>query len=260
VITDPGGDIPNFIKDKSTKIGIPSVFEAITDRAREGLAAKLYRLPLPEDKVDLLLRARVEETRKLDAAALQALSPEDREQVLKGEILITMNDVEGTWVKMARAVMLVDLPSGRLWEVITAYGQYQDYIPYVEESRVDQGRSRGNVASLSYRLHFLVFPFIKDRYLTVNLTEEQDLGGAKGVDFLQWELDPARPANVNKNCGSWKLVPYGEKGEKTLVFYTLLADPGGLSPWFWKNLSAKSAVNKVLNAIVERARKPGAAG
>jgi len=258
VITDPGGNIPNFIKDKSTRIGIPSVFEAITGRARQGLASGLYRLPLPEDKLDQLLRERVEASRSLDAAAFAALPAADRKRVLDGDILISMDDVPGSWVKMARAMMLVDLPSNRLWEVITAYGQYQEYIPYVAESRPDQGRGRRNPTYLTYRLHFVVFPFIKDRYLTVKLTEERDPEGARGEGFLQWELDPTRPANVNKNRGSWKLVPYGDQGEKTLVFYTILADPGGLSPWFWKNLSAKAAVNKVLKAIVDRAGKPGA--
>ena len=256
-ITDPGGNIPDFIKDKSTKIGIPSVFEAITKRAKEGLATGLYRRPLPEDKLDLLMEEKVEQSRRLDVSTLQGLSSEDKEQLMNGEILISMNDVEGTWVKMASATVLVDVPSSRLWKVITAYGKYKEYVPFVAESRVDPGRSKGNVTYLTYRLHFLVWPFIKDRYLTVKITQDDKLGGGTGVGFVQWGLDPTEPTNVNRNCGSWKILPYGEKGEKTLVFYTILADPGGLSPWFWKNLSAKSAVKKVLKAIEQRAREQG---
>lgn len=255
VITDPGGNIPNFIKNKSTKVGVPSVYEAITKRAREGLSSGLYRLPVPEDRVDLLLRQRVEATRSLDAAYLETLSQEGREQVLQGEFLISMTDVEGTWVKMAHTVALFDVPSSSLWQVITGFNEYKDFIPYVAESRVELARSREGTTYFFSRLHFLVFPLIKDRYYTLAIAKEENPDGRAGVYFLQWWLDPTQKANVNKNCGSWKLVPYGEQKEKTLVFYTILADPGGLTPWFWKNLSARTAMKKVLRAIEKRARE-----
>ena len=158
-------------------------------------------------------------------------------------------------MKMAQTVALFDAPSSTVWQVITAFDEYKDYIPYVSESRTDPERSRGNVTYSYSRLHFLIFPLIKDRYYTLKLISEKDVGGEQGVYFLRWQLDPTKESNVNKNCGSWKLVPYGPKGEKTLVFYTILADPGGLSPWFWKNLSAKSAVKKVLKAIEARAEE-----
>ncbi len=255
VVTDPGGNIPNFIKNKSTKVGVPSVFEAITERAEEGLSSGLYKRPVPEDKVDLLLRQRVKETRDLDVTHLEKLPQEDREQVLHGEFLLSMSDVEGTWVKMVHTVALFDVPSSRLWKAITAFNEYKDFIPYVAESRVEPERSSGGTTYFFSRLHFLVFPLIKDRYYTVAIAQEENLDGKEGVFFLQWWLDPTQKANVNKNCGSWKLVPYGEQNEKTLVFYTILADPGGLTPWFWKNLSARTAMKKVLRAIEQRAKQ-----
>jgi len=253
VITDPGGSIPNFIKNKSTKVGIPSVFEAITKRAREGLQSGLYQAPLPLDKLDRLLDERVLSTRGLDASFLTTLSEEDRKELEAGEFLLSMKDVEGTWVKMGQAVAIFPVPPERMWKVITAFDEYKTYIPYVAESSVDAARSRGNVTYLYEKLHFVVFPFIKDRYFTVKITEEENVDGKPGTYFLQWKLDGSKETNVNENCGSWKLVPYGDQGSQTLLFYTILADPGGLSPWFWKNLSARTAGKKVLRAIGDRA-------
>jgi len=66
-----------------------------------------------------------------------------------------------------------------------------------------------------------------------------------------------KPSNINRTCGSWKLLPYGDDGTRTLVFYTVLADPGGLSPWFWRNISAKKAVQNVFDALKERVKIEG---
>ena len=259
VITDPGGSIPNFLKNKSTEVAIPSVFEAITSRAREGLSAKLYRLPLSEDTIDRLLRKNVEDSRTLDRSVMEALSEEEKKALATGDVLVSLSDVEGTWVKIARAVALIEMKPAALWKTITAYDDYEEFVPYVTECTVDPVRSKGNVTFLTYHLHFLVFPYIKDRYFTVKLIEEVRPNGQPDTYFVHWWLDTTKPTNVNRNCGSWKLVPYGEDASKTLVFYTVLADPGGLSPWFWRNISAKKAVHNVIDAIKKRAGKPESA-
>jgi hypothetical protein len=135
---------------------------------------------------------------------------------------------------------------------VVDYGTYKAYIPYVAESAVDGQRSKGNVVYLQQRLDFGLI-LLKDRFYTIKLTQEETPDGKQGTYFIQWTLDPSKPHNVINNAGSWKLVPYGDNGSKTLVFYTVMADPGGFSPWFWKNLSVKKAVTKVLEAIERRA-------
>lgn len=257
VLTDPGGSIPNFIKNKSTAIGIPSVYEAINDRAVEGLKARIYESPPAANRLDTAMRRNLEASRQLGHAWLEDLSETDRETLDNGVALVTLSDIEGTWLKIASSAAILDMPTTRVYEILTRYNEYQDYMPYIVESRVDAERSKGNVTYLFQRLHFLVFPYIKDRYLTVELIDEENPDDEAGAYFLSWWLDPASPTNINRHCGSWKLVPCGYDGSKTLVFYTVLGDPGGLSPWFWKNLSAKKAVRNVFEAIRERAGDSG---
>jgi ribosome-associated toxin RatA of RatAB toxin-antitoxin module len=256
VLTDPGGSIPNFLKNKSTAIGIPSVFEGISNRAREGLSARIYKLPLPEDKLDTLMRKRLETSRSHDSSYPETLSADQRSALDQGEVLLSLTDMEGTWVKVAEAVSLVKMPASRLFQVLSAYDQYQDFMPYVRECRADQERGKGNVAYLSYRLHFRLFPYIRDRYFTVKLIEEVEVEGEPGVYYLSWSLDPEQPANINRNSGFWKLVPCGKDHSDTLVFYTVLADPGGLSPWFLKNISAKRIAREIFDAVRARAGEP----
>lgn len=254
VITDPGGNIPNFLKDKSTAVAIPSVFEAISNRARDGLAARLYTAPLPEDALEALLQEKVEASRSFDLPSLETLSPQERKALEEGDVIVNLEELKGTWVKMAHAVALVDAPSPSVWKTISSYAQYKQFMPYVAESTVDASRSKGNVVYLSYRLHFVVYPYIKDRYCTIKVTDESGASQRAGTYFIHWSLAPSRPYNINRNCGSWKLVPYGQDGSKTLVSYTVLADPGGISPWFWRNISAKKAVYNVFEAIRKKAR------
>ncbi len=252
VITDPGGTIPNFLKNKSTAVGIPSVFTAITTRARDGLAAGLYVPPIKEEALDTMLHAKIEETRTFDAATVASLPADQKDALYRGDVLVTLTDLEGTWVKMARAIAVIDAPPSMVRNTITSYAAYKNFMPYVAESNVDASRSKGNVTYLTYRLHFVVYPYIKDRYCTIKLIDDSPDGGKHGTYFIHWWLDPSRPYNINRNCGSWKLIPFGKDASATLVFYTVLADPGGISPWFWRNLSAKKAVRSVFDALTKK--------
>ncbi len=252
VITDPGGSIPDFLKNKSTEVAIPGVYEAITKRAAKGLKSGAYELPPPESKVEKAIRGMIAKTRKLDGSYVDSLPEDEKKELLEGDALISMEDVKGTWLNMGQAVAIFNAPPDRVYRTVTDYGTYKDYIPYVAESEVDAKRSKGKVVYLHQRLDFGLI-LLKDRFYTIKLTQDETLDGKKGTYFVQWVLDPTREHNVVKNVGSWKLVPYGDDGSKTLVFYTLMGDPGGFSPWFWKNLSVKKAVNKVLRAIEKRA-------
>jgi len=252
VITDPGGNIPDFIKNKSTEVAIPGVYEAITKRAAEGLKAGDYELPPPEDQVEKAIHAMITRTRNLDTGTVDALPEDEKKELLEGGLLLSMEDVKGTWLRMGQAVAIFDAPPDRVFRTVVDYGTYKDYIPYVAESTVDAKRSTDREVYLRQRLDFGLI-LLKDRFYTIKLTQHEDLDGKKGTYFVEWVLDPTREHNVVKNVGSWKLVPYGKDGKRTLVFYTLMADPGGFSPWFWKNLSVKKAATKVLKAIERRA-------
>lgn len=256
VANDPGGSIPDFIKKKSSATAITSNFEAISNRAGQGLAAGIYYRTTPENNLDRYIQKEVDKSRTFDCSYLEELSAEKQKDLEEGEALITMSDIKGTWVKAAQAVALLKAPSSRVLEVITEYEQYQDYMPYVSSIEVDKERSKGNVRYVSYRLHFLLLPYIKDRYFTIKMINERvsDTRPA-GTFFLTWQLDPTRPSNFKRNAGSWKLVPCGENGSHTLVFHTVFANPGGLSPWFWRNISEKRVVQDIIDSIKERAEE-----
>ncbi len=256
VANDPGGSIPDFIKKKSSATAIVSNFEAISERAGQGLTAGIYYRSIPENKLDRYIQKEVDESRTFDYSYLEELSARRKKELKEGEILVTMSDIKGTWVKAAQAVALLKAPSSRVLEVITEYEQYQDYMPYVSSIEVDKERSKGNVRYVAYRLHFLLLPYIKDRYFTIKMIKE-DLSDTHppGTFFLTWRLDPTMPTNFKRNAGSWKLVPCGKGGSHTLVFHTVFANPGGLSPWFWRNISEKRVVQDVIYSIKERAEE-----
>jgi ribosome-associated toxin RatA of RatAB toxin-antitoxin module len=233
-------------------VAIPGVYEAIQKRAGEGLKSGTYEMPPPEGQVEKAIREMIAKTRNLDASYPNSLPESEKNDLLAGSVLVSMEDVTGTWLNMGQAVAIFDAPPDRVFRTVADYGTYRAYIPYVVESAVDGQRSKGNVVFLQQRLDFGLI-LLKDRFYTIQLTQEENPDGKQGTYFIQWTLDPSKPHNVIKNAGSWKLVPYGDHGSKTLVFYTVMADPGGFSPWFWKNLSVKKAVTKVLEAIERRA-------
>jgi len=83
------------------------------------------------------------------------------------QTLVSLTEVEGTRIKMACAKAVFEVKPSRLWKIITDFEHYKDFIPYVAESTVDPVRTKGNITFLTYRLHFMILPYIKDRYFTI---------------------------------------------------------------------------------------------
>ncbi len=252
VITDPGGRIPDFIKNRATRVAIPGVYEAITERAAQGLESGIYTLPPDEDEVERAIREMVVRTRDLDISYIDNLQSCDRQKLLKGEHLLSMKDMEHAWLKMARVVSVFDAPPERVFQTVTDYDMYESFIPHVSESAVDAARSTGNTVYLHQRLDFDTC-LLKDRFFTIKLTERQNADGSNDTYAIEWALDASREHNVIENLGSWKLVPLDQENSRTLVFFTAMVDPGGRSPWFWKNLSTEKALTTLLQAIQRQA-------
>lgn len=168
------------------------------------------------------------------------------------ELVIFTKDVaEG---RRIMAVAEVDAPPEVVFNVVSDFDNYRDFMPYVEESRV---LSRTNDSELlSYQR--IAPPFVSERDYPLKFTLTRGTPANGGVFKTEWSVNPQTlpkvkgVVRITLNDGSWLMEPL-DGGKRTRLTYTLLTHPGGLIPNFVANLSNTTAIPKLFEAVKKRA-------
>jgi hypothetical protein len=152
------------------------------------------------------------------------------------------------------AVSEVEAPSEIVFNVLSDFEQYPEFMPYVEESRVLS--RRGETELLTYAR--IAPPLVsgRDYPLKVRLTRGSPANG--NVFKVEWTASPdAWPevrgvVRVRLNEGAWHVAPL-EDGRRTRLTYMVFTDPRGMIPGFVINMSNTIAIPELFQAIKKRA-------
>jgi len=106
----------------------------------------------------------------------------------------------------ARAEGLIQRPPAQVWDVLTDFERWPDFMPLVEKTRV----ARRDGPRLWVSQQFSVM------FVSMGHTTIYDLDARDGR--LLWQLDLAAPHDLASSQGSWQLLPIGG-GRETLVRY-----------------------------------------
>ena len=167
------------------------------------------------------------------------------------ELVIFTKDVEAG--RRIVAIAEVDAPPEIVFNVITDFDHYPDFMPYVKESRVLSRMGDSDV--VTYARIALQFVSERDYPLKVKMTRGIPTNG--GVFKVEWTARPeAQPeiegvVRVRLNEGSWLVEPL-QDGKRTRLTYTLLTNPGGLIPVFVVNMSNTIAIPELFKAVMKR--------
>ena len=140
-----------------------------------------------------------------------------------------------------------------IFDVLSDFEHYPDFMPYVKESRVLGRESNGEVITYAR----IAPPFVSERdyLLRVRMTRGTVSNG--GVFKVEWKAVPeAQPeiegvVRIKLNEGSWLVAPL-DGGTRTRLTYTLLTNPGGLIPDFVANMSNTIAIPELFKAVGKR--------
>ena len=140
-----------------------------------------------------------------------------------------------------------------IFDVLSDFEDYPDFMPYVKESRVLGRESNGEVITYAR----IAPPFVSERdyLLRVRMTRGTVSNG--GVFKVEWKAVPeAQPeiegvVRIKLNEGSWLVAPL-DGGTRTRLTYTLLTNPGGLIPDFVANMSNTIAIPELFKAVGKR--------
>jgi len=174
------------------------------------------------------------------------LTKEQLKELKNGEIIVKYREkLEGTDLRIVEATGVIDAPPDRVWKVIGDYENYKDFMPQVCESEVR--KKEGNATWQYQKLH-VPWPFPGDgTWYLIRLEHHPE------KYFVQWEMEDG---NIKINHGSWKLEPFGEKGDKTLAIYSLVVDPGYKLPAFVVDFATKTTVPNIIEAVRKRVPHP----
>ncbi len=193
------------------------------------------------------------------ALDVKSPGPDWTEAKRSSELVIFIKDVDEG--RRIMAVAEVNAPPEVIFNVVSDFDNYPDFMPYVKESRVLSRRSDSELTSYQR----IAPPFVSERDYPLKFTLTRGTPANGGVFKTEWSVSPKTLPEVNGvvrivlNDGSWLIEPL-DGGKRTRLTYTLLTHPGGLIPDFVANLSNTIAIPKLFEAVKKRAaEKKGAA-
>lgn len=149
-------------------------------------------------------------------------SPEFDERLRDREILIGTEDVEGTGLKVVRAMGWTDMPADVVWEVFQDFDSFDKFLYRVEESKELPPHGDKRVMRIVVNAPAIALTSGYDRIVMVAEIEESISadGTVRRGEFTSIQ------GNIKRAYGSWVVENYGPNGDETLVTFSMFIDFG----------------------------------
>jgi hypothetical protein len=188
----------------------------------------------------------------VEALDVKSPGPDWAEAYRTGELVIFTRDIEIG--RRIIGVAEVEAPPEVVFNVLSDFEHYPEFMPYVEESRVLSRKGESELVTYARIAPPLVSE--RDYPLKVRLTRGSPSNG--NVFKVEWTPSPDSwpemegVVRVKLNEGSWHVAPL-EGGQRARLTYTVLTNPGGLIPDFVISMSNTIAIPELFKAIKKRA-------
>lgn len=191
----------------------------------------------------------------------------DKERLRQGEIIVRARRLPDGNLRMGQVMGVVDAPIDKVWQVITDYNHFKDFMPRISEGFMLDPEA---VAGMTFE-EIRDWPKMERRLRKFKIEEVQ----GDTVYFynrfdspwplsdryyiLKITLNPADHSthwsmiagNMEVNDGSWRLIPLKDK---TLAIYTLRIDPGTPIPAAFLRLGMHITLPDVIKAVRRRVK------
>ncbi len=135
----------------------------------------------------------------------------------------------------ASKTIVINAPIEKVFDVITQYERYPEFLPEVKETRTVN--RKGNTVDVHYKVDVM-----KTVRYSIRVTEERPT--RMSWTFIEGEM-------MKDNKGSWVLEAQGEK--QTKATYTVEMALGALVPKAIVNALVENSLPKMLDAFKRRA-------
>jgi len=176
------------------------------------------------------------------------------EKLLKeGEVLIIKESGPGERFKYVSAGVLINAPPEKVWDIITDYERYPEFVPDCEKAEVEPGDAENTVhTKFTVAVKFSILKFRV--WYTLRQVHQKS----------RWRIDwNLKEGELAQNVGAWELIPL-EEGKLTAAFYSLYSDlrsVGFLVKWLFKEQPVMElAITSTTAILMARAMKARAEG
>jgi ribosome-associated toxin RatA of RatAB toxin-antitoxin module len=161
-------------------------------------------------------------------------------ELQQGRIPTSGRAQPGTKVQRGRAMILIDAPADRVYEVIQNYAAYKEFLPHFETSRV---LSKRGASALIY-VQVKIMKGAKTIWAELKMKPREKDGATRVIEAKMMK------GNVDHFEAHWEVTPIDDK--RTLVAFEIIVDPDlPLPSSFVSEENVKSA-RKTLRALRER--------
>jgi ribosome-associated toxin RatA of RatAB toxin-antitoxin module len=161
-----------------------------------------------------------------------------------GQPEIKVLSVKGSETPKIVVRAVLNQPPKKVWQIVSDCAQYKQHMPHVAASK--QLKKEGNKVTCQVTIA-MPFPFSNLTAVTEAVHEETDKGFSR-----KWKLVRG---DYNLNSGSWEVAPLDAAGTKSLVTYTMHADPKTAVPDWIREAAQKKALPEMMARVETEAGK-----
>lgn|GEM_PF-3794786 len=166
----------------------------------------------------------------------------DKDRLLEGDVLITFKEVPDTLVNEVQAKIYFDAPPQMVWEVLTDYADYSKLFKDITSCNVIS--KQDGKAKLEIMINNL-WPYPNFNY-KMNVVED-------GQNYkISWKMEEG---NLRMLFGSASLEKFPEDKDTTCLTYSMVRDPGWISPFVSPTLSNRAVVVERVMALRQKIRE-----
>ena len=174
-----------------------------------------------------------------------------KEHFKDDEITVYNRTTPDSDIREVLATTVFTTHSKDIFNTLSDYPQYIEFMPYVEKSTVIKQNENSTIL-----FQLLNFPLpISDRYFVIELTSITDNNNNHKISWtLASEINDAPTEDgiaLEKDDGYWKLCQI-KASNSTYIEYFIHTDPGGIIPTWIVNRANSKAVPDVLRALNKR--------
>lgn len=163
-----------------------------------------------------------------------------------GKIYVTSHKVKGCDTPEIRVRAVIDAPPKKIWPLVSNCNQFSRTMPRIKKGRIVKRRGKHVFCKVTVDMPF---PLSDITSTTDGVHVERPC-----LYSRHWKLVSG---DYTRNEGSWVLTCFNKNPRRTMVAYTVLAEPKTAVPTWLRTKAQKSSLPDMINKLRKIAKNMG---
>lgn len=165
----------------------------------------------------------------------------------KGEVLVKTEEVRGSDVPRMVVTAIVEAPPAKVYEIVTNCDKFPERLPRIKDAKTLEKHRDGHTCKVTVNLPFPLSD------LTAVTRDRRKAGPDEW--FRKWKLVEDAETDYKLNEGGFVLKPYHDDPTRTLLIYSVHAEPKTIVPDFVREKAQKKSFPGMVERIRDEVKK-----